>query len=798
MLLLNQSILSLRRTAGAVGRSCLTCALIYVGLFVLSSASNATPDPNIEIPLADRSVRSRLEQADSLLAGGQTSEAVTVYIELMNAAPEGLLPVSPNRYLSVRRAITLRLASMSPEGIAVYRDRVGLAAEDAYRLAEADSGTKSVHEPDAWEELVEAYPLSLVADNAIDRLAQIALERGDFATARARWESLLPANVDRSDENELDSQPMNRPISTCWFAYPDSEIEPKEIRARLAALSTLEGDFDRAKIEAELFSSLHPGTNVIRSGATSRAVLSLENLLEESQDWADRADNARPSKIALHPNWTTFAGFPTRQRHIGTPLRFGQAAWEVPLLAIGRERGTILDFIGWDFSEDPAFVSDKATDLAEAQRLDPRPPDPALAYFPVVWNELIFVAGPNEILAYEQKTGAPAWGMDTPVAFRDPELEVSEIDFNIPPCMTPPCLTLTIHKDALYAKVGGLTTAFAGDSPLISDSASYGRLVCLDLAAEGRLSWTIPITTVGDAFEGAPLADDHSVYVAMRRTDVTSRSYVACFDARTGVERWRTFVSAAEPLGKGRVPESTHNLLTLRGDTIYYNTNLGSVVALNCRTGEIRWLTLYPRSADADPLHPKPHHYRTVTPCLYHKHRLYVAPSDASRIFALDAHDGRILWNTSEALDDVVHLLGATDDALIASGNRLYWIALQGSRPGQLLSHWPESADTMGYGRGLVSDDKIYWPSRHSVLQFDTAQGIPVREYPLTALGIESGNLIASGDRVFIAGSRTLTALESEEAPSPSTPETSPKKLTTKLTKNTTVTIGSHKTSLNH
>ena len=52
--------------------------------------------------------------------------------------------------------------------------------------------------------------------------------------------------------------------------------------------------------------------------------------------------------------------------------------------------------------------------------------------------------------------------------------------------------------------------------------------------------------------------------------------------------------------GHGRWPRSApndfgHRLLSLDGPTVYYQTNLGAVVALDAETGGIRWVATYPR-----------------------------------------------------------------------------------------------------------------------------------------------------------------------------------------------------------
>ena len=64
----------------------------------------------------------------------------------------------------------------------------------------------------------------------------------------------------------------------------------------------------------------------------------------------------------------------------------------------------------------------------------------------------------------------------------------------------------------------------------------------------------------------------------------TPHAYVACFDAATGRRLWRTSIGAADTPAGGLGDEITHNLLTLVGDRIYFNTNLGLVAALDAET----------------------------------------------------------------------------------------------------------------------------------------------------------------------------------------------------------------------
>ena len=120
-----------------------------------------------------------------------------------------------------------------------------------------------------------------------------------------------------------------------------------------------------------------------------------------------------------------------------------------------------------------------------------------------------------------------------------------------------------------------------------------------------------------------------------------------------------------------------------------------------------------------------------MNPCLYHQGTLYVAPADSPRIFAIDAQTGMILWQTGEQTEDALNLLGATDDYLIAGGNKLYWIGLKDEDRGQIKHIWPEGNDKPGFGRGVIAGGCILWPTREQILVFDLKTAQPRKSIDL-------------------------------------------------------------------
>ena len=281
---------------------------------------------------------------------------------------------------------------------------------------------------------------------------------------------------------------------------------------------------------------------------------------------------------------------------------------------------------------------------------DPHEP---LSFYPVLVGNLVLVHDGQRILAVRLDTGKPAWGQ---AAIYQSQL-AGIVTPSLPSDMFGlPRFTMTVFENRLLARMGSPVT---GQPQGATAALRPGYLVCLDLAAEGRLLWKAE-PEEGWALEGSPVADDRGVYVAMRRQDVRPQAFVACFDPDTGRLRWRRFICGAETPARGVFYESSHNLLTLDGDTLYYNTNLGAVAAVGADDGRPLWVSLYPRARQGNLAKLAPHWRRDLNPCILDHGTLLVAPADSPRIFAFDAATGQALWQTGTEVEDAVHLLGVT------------------------------------------------------------------------------------------------------------------------------------------
>jgi len=672
------------------------------------SATKYQLSPSVQLDQADGNLLALLERVKALRAAKQWGEAIETLVEAMETSGNNLIGVTERRFVSVRDYGHLQLAALPPEALALYRSRV-----DAQAKKLCDEGIAQRDSRRLLEVLDHAFASSW-GDSALYALGEIALESGDAAAARSYWEKIIPV------------QPPDDSPRT-WLCVPDTELDLAAVRARLVLASILEGSLGRAREELARFAKLHPDARGRFGGIEVNYAAALTKLLDEAAHWP---------RLPPEPDWPTFAGSPTRSKTAPGLIDAGEVAWRV-----GLGGPSVTDRPVWGTLPPRGRVAE-----------DGRRP---LSYHPVVAGNLVLVNNLAEILAVDWRTGKPAWGHDRAVIYEDPLDEEARKSYVPAGAIGVPRFTMTVFGSRLVARMGAAPTRTGRE---MFAAAGSGYLVCLDLASEGRLLWK-EAAKEGWAFEGSPVADAGSVYVAMRRSDVLPHLYVACFDAQTGHLRWRQSVCAAESPAHGMIGEITHHLLTLHGDTLYYNTSLGAVAALAARDGRLLWVSLYPRVLEGDLAKPPPHASRDLTPCLFDRGVLLVAPADSRRIFALEAATGQILWQTGPELEDVVHLLGVAGDTLIASGYRLYWISLKPGEQGKVKHVWPEGEEKLGQGRGVLAGNSVLWPTANKIYVFDQASGRLIKDIALAPRRATGGNLLVAGGRLLIATDRELIAL---------------------------------------
>ncbi len=720
----------------------------------------------VVLPEVTNETRVHLKRVDTMLASGQQHEALDGLRRVMDGAGRTVIEVpSPHAaagfrcYRPLHAACAMQLASWqatAPQAFARYRQQVDGVAQRWLALA-LDKGDEA-----RLRDIVDEYFCSSAGDDALFWLGEFAFQRGDYSAARCAWERIHPSfrwasadprfhryvglpawlllrDVDIDSQWSLISDAVTgNATAGRWLAAPDTDLDLATVRARLALASIMEGAHERSAIELRLLERIAPQARGRLGGRQANLVERLREIDAESRTWP------APFK---GDDWPTFAGNPQRNRHASADIDVGgRPVWR-----------TELPPQAWlDEGQRPSRLR-----IGE-------PASRMLSYHPVVVGGRVLVRTSDEL------PGIRAF-----------DLHSGELLFATEAAL-PPAVTYdnrqgrTVPRFTLSAADGRLLICLRHRQAGAPDAGKRDRLVAIDLEAEGRLAFEVSLAEPawpGDwTFVGTPVCDDAHLYIAVRRRDAfRSELHLACFDLRNGRRKWRQPICSAPTLN-GAGEESSHHLLTLSAGVLYYNSHAGAVAAVDSRDGEIRWITRYPRidsdrragqgDQDGD------YRFRDLTPCLVEAGLVYVAPSDCSRLFALDAASGQLVWTTPEGIGgDVIHLLGVGSGSLIASGEGLYWFdAFNGRLKTQIGGRFQPSPGhgrpaPRGYGRGLLAGENVYWPTRGSIFVFEQNtieteggwQPVMVREIDLATRQAEGGNLvmvdgillIASGDHLY-------------------------------------------------
>jgi outer membrane protein assembly factor BamB len=412
-----------------------------------------------------------------------------------------------------------------------------------------------------------------------------------------------------------------------------------------------------------------------------------------------------------------------------------------------------------------------------AMNASPYPQDRLLGYHPIVLGDQVIVCDGVRVLAYnlnDRPSGRegstslsiePAWKLDT-----DNNVpQVSRMNAGIPR------YTLTAVGNRIYTRMGASTpSGYMNRSGTFA--ASY--IVALDWGSPRKVLWQQKASDLvlpnrpadrGNRsvnFEGSPVANSHSVYVAVTDRREQTATYIACFDAETGARRWVRYLGAASSeidnfiamgmaFGPPVAGDYGHRLLSLDGPFLYYQTNLGAVIALEAESGSVRWVATYPRQ---DSGRMGQGSDRDLNPAVVHDGLAIVAPTDAGAIFAFAADSGHLVWKTDPISEEVKlsHLLGVAKGRLVATGDRVLLFDVQN---GKLVSTWPDSGKSPeGYGRGLLAGNRIYWPTRNEIQVLDQRSGLRA-EPPIKLMEVyrtTGGNLVAGDGYLIVAQSDAL------------------------------------------
>lgn len=685
---------------------------------------------NATLP-ANSNLLKSFDTIKELLEDKRWAEAIDSLQKISQAESKSLALVQPGKpgetatYLNAATRCNVLLSRIAQEGRVVYRQKIDPQAKRWF-----ENWQRTGDEAELLRIVQQAY-LSSYTDEALFALGELAWDRGDFSMAQSWWEQLVPL-----------FNAVNPSSYPTVLRYPDSNIGPATIHARIVLCSIMRGEIVRAEDELLQFAERYPVEEGRLGGQSGRYVDLLRKILVESREWK-RSSSA--AEVA------TFGMSAQRCQTIPESIDVGALRWTRAL--------------------SPSLL----------QNLND-----CLSYHPVVYDtpseKIVIVNDADAIRAWNILSGEPAWkseNSDPAVIY--PAIPDQLIRAPKQRFVGVPHYTMTISEDRLYARMGSPVTC-SSNVEMSLDQPS--ELVCLDLKQEGKLIWKESVADLFPGlpswrFEGTPVIFRDRAYVALCRRHPQLELMIACLDADDGRLLWQCPVGAFRASVDDSVNRISHLLLTVGGNHIFLSTDLGVIVAVDTRQGRLDWAISYESRNDIVNA-PGQASRSGLVPALYHSGMLFVAPVDAGSAFCIEADSGRLMWqfpflrNMRTGLDLEMgmlkerqwkHLLGVVPGGiagrLIVSGNSVWSIDIQ---TGQIVWTTGDLAlkrESKGpFGRGLIAGDQALIPLRESIEFFNLDSGELVRRVPLKTPDVaqQGGNLTLAGGMLLVAQPGRLVA----------------------------------------
>jgi len=768
----------------------------------------------VELPETKNDTKNLLAQVDQQLQQEKWKDAIDTIERLISGHGHELITQGSDQvdlgsqyvyYVELKTYLRRRISEyvrQRLEFLEVYRLRI-----DSLAQQELDAAMAS-RDPAELAAAIDNYFLSQHADEALLRLGDLLLEQGRFNEARTAWERISPRFRTPEDPQGILLAMAGQPIwvavdgidwqqhrdyieklltgnqaSSSLATVPDSDVDPAAVWARLCLASWLEGSGDRAAVELKLLTELHPQAQGYLGGRDINYADFLAKLIKTSPgDHASHKDN----------RWPTFAGSYARTAQADLPKRAKtyKPNWSVSLETQSLSRGSG----GRNGLEDDR-QQQRIPLIAESS-------EALLSTFPAVVDGNVIVSDEERVRAFDLGSGLPAFPSEGSQVYERDDLDYGafhtsgrRLDFNfnrrrgsplsamslkLINALGPDRFTLASDDAKLVARIG--TTAI-GVPYVQSQFQDPADMVVFDMRKEGKLEARIPpVSELSGpwSFEGTAIVQGNRLYCGMIKSGVRDESAVACFDWTTSQMLWRRTVCLTQPYGSGLVADGeygfrSHNLLTLKDGVLYYNTNHGVIAALQADRGDMLWLTRYPRRSLIPAQLESAHSLvqRNVNPCIVTRGLVITMPLDCERLLALDAATGQLVWQTVPGGLDPLHLVGATKDDVLVSGEQLFWVHLHS---GKIRAEFPNVNQTFrdrGFGRPALVGDQVYWPTRDKIFrlasQLDSEGNVQEAASPVDLLpyGEKGGNIVVADGQMIVASPGRLTVYSPSLVPDP-------------------------------
>jgi len=257
-------------------RPCLLTVWLLAAGQLSSQAVGAEPANKHWTPSEPRldevrsSERRRLKRLESFVENRQWEDAILLAVGLLEENSQGVVQLDQHLFVSVAESCHRSLASLPPEALEQYRHRVDASAGEWYRQGVTQRDRRLL------QRVVDQAFCSEWGDDALLALGELALERGDYRTARRYWQRISP---------QLQRLPVKTETQqSAPLVFPDTDIPLEVPIARLALVSLRAGDLQRAQSEIAWLETVRPAATGRLAGRDVPLARRLSELLDQATE----------------------------------------------------------------------------------------------------------------------------------------------------------------------------------------------------------------------------------------------------------------------------------------------------------------------------------------------------------------------------------------------------------------------------------------------------------------------------------------------------------------------------------
>lgn len=701
----------------------------------------------------DPEAQQLLQRAEQFVKDERYDLSAVLWQKVLDDAGDNLVSVDGRLYISLRRQVEQRLATLPKLALQTYRVTADGEAQAILAAATPDK------EEEALSQVVRRFFLSSLGDDAAYKLGCLALDRYDFVGASRMFSKVLDEHPDPSVSKAdlllrlavAAGRVGDRDGANKYLAEIDALDGARPPRTLLSAIA----DDIQQTTAATQFVSAKMAMPPLPADATSKTLTELwayeypmifqEQPLNRNSPYMvyNGAPSGKPQQIQrdqVIERWKSSGWTPAGKLLFGDGRVYFKTNNNITCWSTEGKDKVLWESL-WNNDFDVDEFSQQLVMMAQAygqqMQQDDRPRTPAeiLLFGDQIHQDFSLING--KIYNIEGKK-YPKKGQ--------PEMTRAPKQFNY---NSTPRRTRVNYLSAYDARTGKVQWNRAAD-----DEAKDG--------ADG-----------GVGFMAAPVACGNVLLTPM--TD-GGAMWLYGLSPDDGHTLWKTYL-CDEPAG-GCEPWSPMGV-AVEGRDAYVLCGAGVVFAVDGTSGAVRWVVRYKRT-------PKGASGRRAIRNPYGRsmleeysgwsedkliplgRQLIVMPSDHDMLLCLDCRTGEKLWDSPRTLPGgpaVDYCIGVKGRGLYVAGRtsvRRYDIPT-----GKFTWEYPGRNDLAmeSFGRGVLTEDAVYVPVKDSVLKLALDKQPGDKSQALSQVGVRLtspdpvGNLYSDGEKMWVLSANRIYSL---------------------------------------